>query len=185
MALHFAITGAKGTGKSTLLRQVETQVPKLNLLRSVRFFKSPGTVAKAQGISLGKDGTDSTHVFFADLHLKAIDHDLDEIRLLDRCLVDHLAYVRKLSSDATLIRMMAELTRVASTKYSMIFIAPLHAALPPLNDETEDIKFRVEIEHEIRSIMEEFSIPTIELPPSQEEAIKMILDTLAYAGSTP
>lgn len=110
MALHFAVTGAKGTGKSTLLEHVELRLPELSLRKRVQFLKSPGTIAKEQGILLEKNGTDHTHVFFAEMHLRAIKDGSEEIRVLDRCLVDHLAYVRQLSTDTALIRMMTELT---------------------------------------------------------------------------
>lgn len=176
--MHFAITGAKGTGKSCLLEAVATRAAADELFRNIEFLDSPGSKAKRLGHSLGKMGSDQTHMFFASMHLKSIQPTANAIRVLDRCLVDHLAYVRLLSLDSTLIEMMEELTRVASKSYSVVFVTRLYDGLPPLVDTTEDDEFREQIELEILRILNEFGISHLELSGPVDNSAKRVLETV-------
>jgi len=176
--MHFAITGAKGTGKSSLLRAVAAKAAEDELLRRIEFVDSPGSTAKMLGHSLGKMGSDQTHIFFASMHLKSIQPQASGIRVLDRCLVDHLAYVRLLSTDATLIEMMEQLTRVASKNYAVIFVTKLFDGLPTLGDPTEDDEFRKNVEAEILQILREFEISYLGLSGPVDISANKVLKTL-------
>ena len=176
--MHFAITGAKGTGKSSLLNTVATMTVQGELVRGVEFIDSPGSEARVLGHSFGKLGSDRTHMFFASMHLRSIKPQANSIRVLDRCLVDHLAYVRLLSTDATLTKMMEELTRVASSNYKVIFVTKLYDGLPPLVDPTEDDEFRKSVEVEILKILGEFEISHLELSGPLDTAAKKVLEVL-------
>jgi len=136
---RYAITGAKGTGKSTLLSNLK----RLAATREdILFLDSPGAKAKRLAFPLGQSGTDDTHLFFATRHLANINASSQPIIIMDRCFVDHFAYVLHLSRNQHLIDLMAETLRLVATSYSHVFVCPLHDSLPPLRENTESEEFR-------------------------------------------
>ena len=181
MAIHFAITGAKGTGKSTLVERLASRFEGCQIDNAISFVASPGSTAKSKRLPLGRLGSDKTHIFFATEHLKAIRTGSDQLRVMDRCLIDHLAYVRTLSEDSSIIELMSQLTRICSKHYSMVFVARLHRYLPLLDDDTESEDFRRTIEAEILSILNEFEVPHMELPTSLDCAVDQISTVICSA----
>ncbi len=119
------------------------------------------------------------------MHLRAIQDNPNQTRFLDRCLVDHLAYVKILSTDAALIEMMTELTRVASRSYATVFVTRLHVDLPAIPDDSESIEFRHVIESEILSILRSFKVPHIELSTSLDIACEQIVETIVASSKNP
>lgn len=176
----YAITGAKGTGKTTLFRQIESKLLQTSPETRFRFVPSPGGRAKELGLPLGEAGSDTTHIFLATLHLQVFSTLVpNETVFLDRCFIDHLAYVRLLSKDTALIALMNEVMCLLAKRYSAVFIAPLHQSLPNKSFPTESQAFREAVENELTEITKSFQINAIRLPTTTPEAVDRIAQAIA------
>ena len=175
MSPKIAITGAKGTGKSTL---ISTLSKRFTRSQTIAFIESPGTSARREGLHLGEAGTTSTHLYFANRHIENAQDCSSVISILDRCFVDHLAYVYLLSDDSELITLMENVASFILPKYEQLFICPLHDGLPLLNERTESEEFRRGIESEILSIAEKYRCSFTVLPPDPYGSLSVISDYL-------
>lgn len=175
MARVFSITGAQKTGKTTL----KSRIKKLSV-SDIKFPPSPGEYARQQGVAIGKAGTDETHIFFARAHtqnlIEAVNegHDL----FLDRCLIDHLAYVRLLSADSNLIEMNETLVELSATMYEAVFLTQINFDLVPVSDAHEDSDFRREVQSQIFEIASQYSFKHVILDQNLDVAQSQISKAL-------
>lgn len=154
MSTIVAITGAKATGKSTLLHTL-SNFPDLltHFDAGITAMQSPGRRAAELGLPLGSAGSDDTHLFFAKEHLANLRRGrsagVRELILLDRCFIDHCAYVNRLSNSRALKELMDEILHHYIKRIDHVLVTAL---VPPFLDKettTEPLHFRLGIEEEI------------------------------------
>jgi predicted ATPase len=158
MGKIIAITGAKATGKSTLMHSLSGS-PDLTIRYAdgITAIQSPGRRAVGLGLSLGSAGNDDTHLYFAREHLVSLRRAKlgkeNELFLLDRCFIDHCAYVNILKD------LMDEILKSYIIYIDHVFITAL--VYPFLDNETanETLVFRQSIETEIWNIINNYSVP--------------------------
>lgn len=80
------ITGAQGTGKTTLLEKLKTHPAFENFL----FKKSFTRKLKKEGFKINKDGNDDTQLAIMNGHVQALEDEGNLV--LDRCAIDGYVY---------------------------------------------------------------------------------------------
>jgi predicted ATPase len=171
-----AITGAKATGKSTLLHAL-SNFPDLatHFDAGITTVQSPGRRAAQLGLPLGGAGTDDTHLFFAKEHLANLRRGKAagkrELILLDRCFIDHCAYVNRLSDSRALKDLMDEVLQHYLQGIDHVLVTALVPPFVEKETPTEPLHFRQWIEQEIWRLIGISGVASTRLnDPSQNAA---------------
>lgn len=178
------ITGAKGTGKSTLASELSTSARLRAHFGDVCLVESPGKLAAALSKKLGADGDDDTHMYFAARHLENLRTAKGRkgLVVLDRCFVDHYAYVLTLSQNSDLVDLMRETMWIYAREVRLVIVTAL---VPPFSERkfaTEPLQFRRSIDGAIDVTLKEFDISSkrLQFPPNYiPDAEQAILSKVA------
>lgn len=156
MSRIITLTGAKGSGKSSLFRGLQRQ-ESVVLFNQAYFVQSPGRAAQLAGVPLGQGGSDDGHLHFCEHYVSVLNSGkVNPTIIADRCFVDHLAYVRMLSQNPNIIRLMETLASLVIPAYQIVFVCKLNSSTRSFKYDTETLEFREEIQRQIMTICDEY-----------------------------
>lgn len=184
----FAVTGAQGTGKTTVAKMLHQR--SVDEFGDVILLDGIGQRVGARGYPLGAGATPDTLCAFAAEHLKRERLSTAKITIQDRCLLDLLAYAENLKHRAlvfmapgdrrpsaelpspVLIEMLREVALATLPRLAAIFYVPISNDLRESKSQVEDSQFREEIDQKIRSIASDIGIHLEYLRGSREERLE-------------
>lgn len=171
----FSISGAHGTGKTTLVNTISQQYQRLGVVPEVPraictewndpeyFHRDRNSFAK------------QTLLIARQIAAEAVaGKDLDTI-VTDRCVADHWAYTQEqfpaeCSEEAGAL--WKTLVYSWMSTYDLVFLACLDMPLENDGVRETDIEFRQTIDHRIRTLLGDIGTPTIALQGSTEQRIR-------------
>lgn len=167
-----AVTGAQGVGKSTFCRNLHGKLAGAGV-GEVALLDGLGDRIKGLGIPLGSASTPDTiaAVFTAHLEREAIAQS--DMVVLDRCVVDALAYTRSLGVSSELeLRLYEQVTALSARRLGFV----VHLGLSPFFEQRgaarhESPALRRAMAGEIPSIIDRLSLDHLTLDASTEQAI--------------
>lgn len=177
--MRIALTGTHSTGKTTL-------VNKLAMMKEFEGYHasySNTRALKEKGFPINSkedENYDLTQELVLTFHMKDI---LRPRILMDRCLVDGLAYTQFLNSKGKVsnltLELFGQLTSLSVRNYDFIFYCPIRGQIEKDGVREEDESFRLAVDLIIKNHLVP-NLPNIYTLPSdnQEENIKFILETI-------
>lgn len=173
--MRIAISGAQGTGKTTLLNKLN----ELEGLKDYEFKREITRILREQGYKINEEGDDNTQLKMIGIHLKNID-----VRnaVYDRCILDVLVYTHylfmngncKLSTLDTIL----DIVKDNISKYDVIFYIEPEFDIENDNVRSTNVKFRDDIVKIFQYYIKTLEIPVIKLRGSVDDRIKTILTFL-------
>ncbi len=172
--IFVAVTGAQGVGKSTFCRGLATRLRDTGH-EDVRLFDGLGEQLKTAGVPLGTASTPQTIFAVWASHLEREASVSTGMAVLDRCVVDALAYTRALNLNSALELRVLEQTAVIAAKRLLLVI---HLEFTPFfldkGRPHETPELRRLVADEILDVLSQMTVPRIHLraedPRSVDEA---------------
>lgn len=172
MSVHcFAVTGAQGTGKSTLARDL-TKACQEQFGQTVILLEGIGSAVQCQGLPLGGQASMDTLFAFVTHHFRRERSCARYARIIlqDRCMLDLYAYARLVrSADRFLLEMLAELTLTSLARLDATFYTSMIPDLSKSCSPNETTEFRTAIDHEILAAASDLEIQLIRLEGGREK----------------
>jgi len=173
---RLAITGAQGTGKSTMAQRAGEAARGLGIRAVV--LEGIGAAVAAQGLPLGRQATAETFCAFAAAHLRRERLAEGELIVQDRCLLDLYAYCRVLGTAPYATEFVAEATRLSLSENVTVSYLPLVNTLPPSQSTVEDSRFRQAIAAEILVSAHALGIEVHVVDGTVDERVRRVLGIL-------
>lgn len=149
MILTYVITGAHGTGKSTLL----------NELRSIPGYSFSESVTRKSGANINQEGDEDGQILILNtiIEYEKANGLYTKDYILDRSFIDFYAYTiylhrRQKVTDETLTRIKEEFD-IRKQYYNMIFYLPIEFDIEQDGVRSTDIEFQKEIDSIISAIL--------------------------------
>ena len=178
MIFTYAITGAHGTGKSTLLKE----------LRSVPGYSFSDSVTRKSGADINQSGNDDGQLKILAAIIDAeIKNDIfKKDFILDRSFIDFYAYTRYLYNHnqvslETLTLIESEFDKRIS-QYTMIFYLPIEFDIEQDGTRSDDIQFQKEIDDIIKLILIGKEVPFVPVTGSIDERVSEIKTYIPFIG---
>lgn len=178
MILTYAITGAHGTGKSTLL----------NALRNIPGYEFSVSVTRSSGATLNQEGDDDGQIKILNsiIEYELNNHVYKKDYILDRSFIDFYAYTIYLRrnlrvSDETLKRVEEEFDK-RKTNYTMVFYLPIEFDIEQDGVRSNDIDFQKEIDEIIKYILLEKEINFIPIIGDVQQRVDEIKTYIPFVG---
>lgn len=176
--MKIALTGAQGTGKTTLANQIKTEFPEMKMLPEA------ARLALEAGYKLDQTATIETELW---LILKQI--ELEQTQgswVADRCAIDLLAYIHYLfPKEEGLIEVSVKTLEPLISKYDLIILLP-SGQFPIEADGVRFVnqEFQEQIDKRVRYILEKTGAKFVEITGSPEERLNKVkeLIKLSYAN---
>lgn len=153
--LKIALTGAQGTGKSTLLRSIALRLPHLTPIpeQAREVMQEWGELA--QNMTPQRLAEFQEEIMRRHLAAETVAHSFGFVA--DRCVIDNLAYAQGLSNYQTLKDISQ--AHLSTQPYTHIFL--VKKMFPPKHDGLRDTNeiFQEEIERRIIQLLTEFQVP--------------------------
>ena len=153
-----AVTGAQGVGKSTFCRHLGQKLEDRGV--HVTLLGGLGAALKAQGYVMGDKADDRTVAAVVQEHLRREREAPSGIVILDRCLVDMLAYVRTLGvTPRPLLDVYEEVVKAMTPRLQLVVFLEMSDAFKVSRATHEDAVFRERIDREIKAVLQELALP--------------------------
>jgi predicted ATPase len=173
MTYRIAMTGAQGTGKSTLARAVCTALRDAGVA-DVRQSAGLGAHLAQTGFRTGARASAETVRHFAQAHIAREASTLGAVQVFDRCLLDTLAYARVLGClPHAEFSALSRATAASSARFSELIWLRVTHDYPELNESDESPAFRRAIDTAIGALAREHGIQLREqaVPPDSIAAL--------------
>lgn len=166
-----AVTGAQGVGKSTFCQKLVKRLRQAGQV-NVQLLDGLGESVKAMGVPLGSASTPETIFAVWTTHLER-EHSAEVgLTILDRCVIDALAYTRVLAVSTPLQLRTLEKTAVLASRDIELVI---HLCLSPFFEGRggahETAHHRRNVASEILLILDQLQVPWIDLEADDDEAL--------------
>lgn len=156
-----ALTGAHGTGKTTLSKELIVKLVSLGRLRACR--EAPRLIAESVGdpefFRRGNNSPERQGMIFLEHVLEEQRQGVNcDILITDRTLVDHLAYTATLFPLAERSPEFGVYKRIAFEtldQYAVIFKVPIEFPLVDDGVREADVKFQADIDRKIDELYQE------------------------------
>jgi predicted ATPase len=169
-----AFTGGQGSGKTTLARATADHVtaggPRVVLLEGI------SNRVVARGLPLGEGATDETIIAFAHEHLlrERMAPPADFI-LLDRCLLDLVAYAYIRGCSSLLIGLLEEITVSSCRAMAAVFYVPTSRESAGMASPNESATFRSRVASEIPNVARRLTVRLLKVPVNFAERLPFVL----------
>ena len=173
--MKIAIIGAQGVGKTTLAKQINKKYPDFKILPEA------ARLAKEAGHNLDHTATVETEHWLIAKQIE-LENTEESAWVADRCSIDLLAYIHHLFSEENSLIEFANKTLVPRfSNYDLVIYLPSgQFAIEDDGLRTTDIKFQREIDARIKSILEKYKTPFIEITGSPDERLARVEDLLKH-----
>lgn len=170
--LFVAVTGAQGVGKSTFCRALVGRLRSL-FSEPVPLFDDLGARVTAMNVPFGSSSTPETIAAVWTTHLEREADAPDGLVLLDRCVVDALAYTRMLRLGTELDRKLFEsVGLLASARLGLVIHLNLSDFFKDRGAPHETPQLRYGVASQIGMILTDWDLPRIELDAAAPTAIE-------------
>lgn len=177
MILTYVITGAHGTGKTTLLNE-------LQFLADQYSFSQSST--RLSGAKLNEEGDDESQLRILE-SIKQYETDNDLYKkdfILDRSFIDFYAYTRHLHSignvSDTVLSQIREEFILRVHRYTMTFFLPIEFSIEDDNVRSIDKEFQQSINDHIWNIICEFELGAVIVSGNVEDRVAIIKHHVPY-----
>lgn len=173
MVYRISLTGAQGTGKSTLARAIVDRLRDVRAL-DVELCTGVGSQVAGAGFTTGAGASREGLLAFAALHQQREAAASAPIQVFDRCLIDTLAYARVLGClTAHQLARLEAATVAASRRVTQLLWLRVTTDYPVLTSSDETPEFRRAIDAAIGQLAKERSIALDEcaMPPDRLDAV--------------
>lgn len=184
--MKIALTGAHGTGKSTLAKFLQLEMEKRNLIASVTPEVPRLICETVNDKEYFRRGNNSllkqSLILLGQLIIEEQSRDNVDIQICDRTLFDHWAYSLSLFgaeiASGNYIEVYENFISQHCKSYDIIFYIPIE--FKPLDDGTRegDEMFQAEIDTLITGLLKKHKIEYKTITGSVENRCKTILDTI-------
>ena len=177
--MRIALTGTHSTGKTTLINRLAMR----ESFENYQVSYSNTRRLKQEGLPINSKedkNYDITQELVLTFHMKDL---LRPNILMDRCLVDGLAYTQFLNSKGKVsnltLELFGQMTSTLVNNYDFIFYCPIRGELEKDGIREEDESFRLAVDliirnHLVPNLSNIYTLPS----DNQEENIKFILETI-------
>ncbi len=167
-----AVTGAQGVGKSTFCRRLVDELRDKHLI-NLSLQSGLGDSVRAKGVPVGASSTSETIFAIFHEHLRRERMADALLVVLDRCIVDALAYTRVLNlTTAEQLLALEEIACLAATRLDLVIELQISAAFANTTATHETPEMRAEVALKIPAIIAELGLRSIVLDASQPTAIE-------------
>lgn len=174
MAIHrIALTGAQGTGKSTLARALVARFKAAGRFDVDGYFGLGVAIADA-GHRTGALADAAALRHFAEAHMAREAGAVAPVQVFDRCLLDALAYARVLGClDAAELATLTQAAQASCGRIAQLLWLRITSDYPVLNERDESLELRRAIDAAIGQLARAYAVPLIEhaVPPDSIEGI--------------
>lgn len=172
------VTGAHGVGKTTFCGHLFTALSQAGRT-NVQVLGGLGDRVKAMGLPVGSNATsDSVAAIFA-AHLQREREAPYGVVIMDRCLVDALAYVRVLGvTSSAQSKMYEELVRSQVGSLNLLIHLELSETFENTGAPHESYEHRVSVAEAIPSIIHELQLPALSLDAGRHDAISIAVSRI-------
>lgn len=177
-----AVTGAQGVGKSTFCNALVTRLRQAGR-QDVRLFNGLGDNLKALGVPLGSKSTPQTIFAVWATHLEREASVAGGLAVLDRCIVDALAYTRVLNLSSELERRVLEQAAVlAAQRLGFVVHLEFSSFFADTGGSHETAEDRRRVADEIRVVLSQLDLPRINLHAEDPTSLTAALDAILRAS---
>lgn len=167
-----AVTGAQGVGKSTFCREIAAVLRKDQSI-DTSLLCGLGDTIRAKGVPLGAASNSDTIFAIFHEHLRREREAAADVVLLDRCIVDALAYTRVLGLTSVCENLLLEeIAQLAAKRLTLVIELQLSHAFAVTAATHENPAMRNAVSTTIPSIISELGVPSISLDASKQDALK-------------
>lgn len=176
-----AITGAQGVGKSTFCRELASTLRTM-LGEDVLLLDDLGATVSAMGVPLGSSSTKQTISAVWTTHLEREDRAPGGMVILDRCVVDALAYTRVLDLGTDLDRRLLEAVgRLASNRLSFVIHLTLSGFFADRGASHETPHHRQAVAQQIIHILADWPVPQVDVDAAEPGAVVRVAQIVIAA----
>lgn len=181
-----AVTGAQGVGKSTFCRALVGRLRDTSS-EAVPLLDDLGVRVAAMNVPLGSSSTPETIAAVWTTHLEREADAPEGLVLLDRCVVDALAYTRMLRLGTELDRRLLEsVGLLASARLRLVIHLRLSNFFRDRGAPHETPQLRHDVAAQIGKILTDWDLPCVELdaaaPTAIDDAVAAV--SSAYSGTS-
>ncbi|MDO9369937.1 MAG: AAA family ATPase [Sphingopyxis sp.] len=168
-----AVTGGQGVGKSTFCRKLYEALKSADV-QGVQVMDGLREQMDAMGIPLGSSATPQTIFAVWTAHLERQASAPEGLILLDRCVVDALAYTRALQLGTPIERRLFEqVAYLAADRLDLVVHLRLSEFFRDKGGTHETPELRAKVVNEVRTIIPHLGLRSIELDAENERAIEI------------
>lgn len=176
------LTGAQGTGKTTLLKALSVE-PEFD---NWKFYTEVvRKMVEEEGISINKDGDSDSQKKIFDKYVGIMEEMMQHPSVSDRCIIDVNAYTSYLfdntdPKDPDYNNLgeedFKEKRQIVKRKYEfpLLVYLPISFKLQGDGVRSEDEEYQKEIDRKIKQIIDNYGIPYITVKGSVEERVNQI-----------
>jgi len=168
---RFAITGAQGSGKTTLaIALYEASLREFP--ERCALLSGIGHEVAGKGYPLGLEATAETIFAFGAAHLRRERECISALVIQDRCLVDLLAYARVRNClGSAAVELLEQLVIYACSTFDAIFYLPISEATRAIVRSSENADFRAAVDGRIEQLSRELGLVLLEIVGTAEERL--------------
>ena len=180
------MTGAQGTGKTTLLKALQNE-PEFD---NWKFYTNVvRTMVEEEGITINKEGTSESQKKIFDRYTQIMEDAMKQPSISDRCIIDVNAYTSWLFDNCDpkdpeynnlAEEDFKEKRQIVKRKYEfpLLVYLPITFRLQGDGVRSEDEEYQKEIDRKIKQIVDNYGIPYISVSGSTEERVQQIKDAV-------
>lgn len=170
------VTGAHNVGKTTLCARLDKHLREV-LQIPVATLDGLGDRMRSLGVPLGRDANGDTVAAIYAAQLEREANAPPGMIILDRCVVDALAYVRSLKVNTPPeMELYERVTELASKRLDLVIHLTLSPFFSQMCGDHETPELRIEVARAIPQIVDHLGINHIVLDASTDDAIKIAVD---------
>lgn len=178
-----AVTGAQGVGKSTFCREI-VRLLHLTGHGDARLFEGLGDRVRAMGIPLGSTSTSDTIFAIWASHLEREAAIVEGLAILDRCVIDALAYTRVLGLNTDLeLRTLEQVARLDVQRLGLVIHLKFSPFFADKGADHETPEHRRQVAEDIEVVLSNLGVPRLDLDAGDEGALNVAVG--AISGIVP
>lgn len=173
-----AVTGAQGVGKTTFCRRLVDELRNRNF-SDIALKTGLGDGVREKGLPVGAQATTQTIFAILSEHLRRERLSSGSIVVMDRCIVDAIAYIRTLDIlSREQEEFVDEVGFIVSSRISLVIelqVSPSFSATAAMH---ETPQMRIDVAQRIPLIIAELDLPSVSLDASHPSAIDVAISEI-------